>query len=264
MLQSFLFAYLFIAILTYLAQRKIMYIPFGKISKPEEIGLVEYKENILKTSDNETIRSWYHEKPDTKSIMIYFHGNAANLENRASKYHNFAQNSDFNILAITYRGYPGSSGKPSEEGFYMDGRAAIEFARSQGFNDQNIIFYGESIGSGTAVQMATEIKAKALILESPFTSAADVAKKSYWFLPVDLLLKDRFDNIAKINQIDIPLLIFHGEKDKVVAAKFGKKLYNQYDNKDKKLILTEENGHMNFNSEYLIIEINKFLNRNSN
>jgi uncharacterized protein len=258
MLISFLVIYTILCIVIFFMQRKLLYVPFGNAVTPEEVGLDQYKQIFITTSDNQKLRAWYHESKKSDDVILYFHGNAANLENRNNKYHEFAENSNYSILAITYRGYPGSTGSPSEQGFYLDAEAAIKFLNDSGFKNQNIILYGESIGSGVATEMATRINAKALILESPFTSAEDVAKKIYWFLPVSLMLKDKFDNKTKLQKLDLPILIIHGKKDKIVPVKLGIELANSYKGR-KQLIITENEGHMDFGGKFLIEKINQFL-----
>src|SRR5690606_22371938 len=120
----------------------------------------------------------------------------------------------------------GNPGQPSEKGFYEDGRAVVELLLKEGVRIEDIVFYGESIGSGTATQMAVEYpKARALVLESPFTSTVDVAKRIYFFLPVGRLMKDRFDNASKIGKIEMPVLIMHGDRDPTVPYYLGQRLY---------------------------------------
>ena len=254
----FVSLYFLLVITVFFAQRKLQYFPFGSVQNPAEIGLNNFSEVYIDTKDNERLRAWYHKNENSDNVIIYFHGNAANLENRKNTYQAFIEDSNYSLLAITYRGYPGSSGSPSEQGFYLDGQAAINFINTQGFKDNNIILYGESIGSGVATEMATKINAKALILESPFTSVEMVAKKTYWFLPVSLMLKDRFDNKEKFQKLDLPILIIHGKKDRVVPASQGIDLAESYSG-PKKLVLTENDGHMTFSGEFLIENIKSFV-----
>ncbi|MBL6784759.1 MAG: alpha/beta hydrolase [Rickettsiales bacterium] len=239
-------------------QRYLQYFPFGNVNNPAQIGLSKFKNIDIKTEDGEKILAWFHKKENSVDVIVYFHGNAGNLENRKAKYFAFAENSNYSILAVTYRGYPGSSGAPSEKGFYLDAEAAISYLKDQGYKDQNIILYGESIGSGVATEMATRINAKALILESPFTSIEDIAKKRYWFLPVSLMLKDKFDNQEKLQKLNLPILIIHGKKDRVVPVSHGIDLAEGYFG-PKKLVITEDHGHMGFTGDFLIKNINTFM-----
>ncbi len=258
MFLNILILYLLICVVMFLMQRKLQYFPFGSVQNPSDIGLNGFSEVYIGTDDNEKLRAWFYKNENSDNVIIYFHGNAANLENRKNKYQAFAEDSNYSLLAITYRGYPGSSGSPSEQGFYLDGQAAVDFIYAQGFKDKNIILYGESIGSGVATEMATKLNAKALILESPFTSVEMVAKKTYWFLPVSLMLKDKFDNKEKLQTLDLPILIIHGKKDRVVPVSHGIDLAESYSG-PKKLVLTENDGHMTFSGEFLIENINSFV-----
>ena len=128
------------------------------------------------------------------------------------------------MLLAEYRGYGGNPGTPSEEGFYADGRAALDFLAAREVPAARIVLYGESLGTGVAVQLALERRVGAVVLEAPFTSAVDVGADIYPFLPVRLLARDRFDSIAKIAAIGAPLLVLHGEADKVVPVRFGRAL----------------------------------------
>jgi pimeloyl-ACP methyl ester carboxylesterase len=253
--------YIFLCCFMYLIQRQLMYAPSGEVKLPVEIGLPQYQHIFIKTLDDETLRAWYHKKPNSADVILYFHGNKKSLENRRDKYKAFANHSELSVLALSYRGYPGSTGTPTESGLYLDGEAAVQFLIRQGYQEKNIILYGESLGTGVATEMATEIDAKALILESPFTNMTDAAKTRHWFLPVSLLLKDRFDNKAKIQQLNLPILIIHGAKDKIVPLRLGKELANSYHG-PKSLVTTSNNGHMNFSGKFLITQIKQFLAKN--
>jgi fermentation-respiration switch protein FrsA (DUF1100 family) len=130
------------------------------------------------------------------------------------------------VLLFDYRGYGRSEGRPDEEGTYRDGRAAYNYlVRECGLAPDRIILFGESLGAAIAVQMATELQARALVLESPFTSIRDMARSVYPFLPVGSLLRTRYDNLAKIQQVTVPLLVLHGTHDRTVPFAQGKRLF---------------------------------------
>jgi len=130
---------------------------------------------------------------------------------------------------VSYRGYAGNPGTPTEEGLYADGRAALGFLAERGIGPGGVVLYGESLGSGVAVDVARQQAASepvaAVILESPFSSIADVAQTHYPFVPARWLVKDRFDSVAKIAAIGTPLLILHGGRDRVVPQRFGRRLF---------------------------------------
>jgi pimeloyl-ACP methyl ester carboxylesterase len=115
---------------------------------------------------------------------------------------------------MSYRGYGGNPGQPSEEGLYNDARAAIEFLAAEGIRPENVIYYGESLGSGVAVQLALETTPAAIILEAPYTDITAVGQRRYPFLPVRLLMRDRFDNLSKIAAVRAPVMVIHGEQDR--------------------------------------------------
>lgn len=252
--------YVLILGLLFFFQRKLQYIPMGKVGPVSFYNLDDFAEEKITTEDGIKILSWYKPAKKNEKIILYFHGNAGNLGDRAHKFDSFAKNG-FGVLAITYRGYSGSEGKPSEEGLMNDGRAAFKFLLDKGYSPQDIIVFGESLGSAVAVQLASKFDFYALILESPLASIADIAQKTYWFVPVNLLLKDKFESIKFAPKISSPTLIFHGTNDLVVAYSEGQKLFETIKS-PKKFITVEGGGHLNFGDEFLLEEIKFFLSKN--
>jgi uncharacterized protein len=242
----------------FIFQRKLQYIPMGKLGNISEYNLDQFEEKILTTSDNTKILAWYKKPELGQKIIVHFHGNAGNLGDRSHKFDAFAK-SGFGVLAITYRGYPGSTGKPSEKGFIEDGIAALHFlCEENGFEPKDLILFGESIGSGVATQLAANANFAAVILEAPFSSAASVAQKIYWFVPVKWMLKDKFESIKSAPQIISPTLIFHKTKDHVVPYSEGKKLFEAIQS-PKKFVTVEGFGHVDFEDEFLVKEMKDFL-----
>jgi fermentation-respiration switch protein FrsA (DUF1100 family) len=134
------------------------------------------------------------------------------------------QKMGYGVLLVEYRGYGGNAGSPSEEGLYTDGRAALDWLSSRGVLSTSAILYGESLGSGIAVKLATERKVAGVILEAPFTSTTDVAASIYWMFPVRWLIWDRYDSLSRIKEINAPLLVMHGGADEVVPQAHGRAL----------------------------------------
>ena len=155
--------------------------------------------------------------------IAYFHGNAGNIADRGFKVRPFLD-AGLGVLLVGYRGYGGNPGAPSEAGLFADGRAALDFLAGQGVPANRIVVFGESLGSGVAVLLASERRLGAVVLEAPFTSAADAGQRAYPFLPVRRLIRDRFDSLSRIGAIGAPLLIVHGECDRVVPADQGRRL----------------------------------------
>ncbi len=133
----------------------------------------------------------------------------------------------FGLFLAEYRGYGGNPGKPDETGITADARAVMAYLAEQGIAGERVILYGESLGGGPAVKMALEFDVAGVVLESPFTSIADVAQSHYWYLPARWLVLDRWDNAERIARLDAPLLILHGENDRVVPSRFGRELFER-------------------------------------
>ena len=185
--------YTLVLILLFIFQRNLMYHPdennyFGD---KLEINIEKVKIN---TSDNINLLAWFHKKDLKKfKTIVYFHGNAGKLENRIHKLNHF-KDMNVNFLIIAWRGFSGNKGKPTEEGLYTDGISAINWLKEKGLKEKDIIIYGESLGTGIATQIAQNKDFAGLILETPFTSMIEAAKNFYPYIPVGLILKDKYEN----------------------------------------------------------------------
>lgn len=220
-------AYAVICLFMWALQRQLIYRPHTDIQAPESYGLREFTELGIDSDDGLRLQGWYHAARTAYPTIVYFQGNAGHLGGRAGFYQSLAD-AGFGVLALSYRGYGHSGGKPTEQGLYKDARAIINYAVKQlSLRSQQLILYGESLGTGVAVQLALEYPVAALVLQSPFTSISDLAKHNYPWIPVDLLLVDRFDSLVKISNLSVPLLVFHGENDPVVPIRYGKALFEQ-------------------------------------
>jgi fermentation-respiration switch protein FrsA (DUF1100 family) len=205
-------------------QKYLVYFPDPAKFVPTEWALKELQPLIVTTEDGLEITSWYSpaRKPD-KFTIVFLQGNAGHLGYRNYKVRPWLD-AGFGVLMVGYRGF-GNPGAPSEEGLYSDARAAVDALHAKGVPNRAIIFYGESMGTGVAVQMATEFEVAALILESPYTSLPDVGADRYPLVPVRILMRDKFNSLEKIKDVHMPLLLMHGEIDQVVPVKFGKMLF---------------------------------------
>lgn len=256
---AILCCYLLLLILMFVFQRHLQYHPLGQVGKISDYALDGFSEQILTTTDGKKILTWYKPAPENAKLIIYFHGNAGNISDRAHKFAAFAK-AGFGVLAISYHGYAGSEGSPSEGGLIMDSEAALKFALDQNYMMHNLIYFGESLGSGVAIQLAARFDPFAVVLESPYSSIASVAQKTYWFVPVKLLLKDKFDSISFVKKIASPVIIFHGTNDKIVPYSEGEKLFEEISAR-KKLITVPNAGHLDFSDQFLIDEMNKFFSK---
>lgn len=208
----------------YFGQRSLLYLP--DTSRPQLGSLTElgFREVTLETGDGLALLSWYRPPDGTAPVVSYFHGNGGHLGYRTDRMIRFAQQG-LGVLLLEYRGYGGNPGRPTEAGLYADAEAALDFVARQGIPVNRLVLYGESLGSGVAVHMAAGRQIAALILEAPFTLLADAASYHYPYVPVSLLLRDRFDSLAAIGHVRAPVLVLHGERDRVVPVRLGHALF---------------------------------------
>lgn len=253
-----LLVYVAICVLLFVFQRRFIYYPMQDIEPFEHYSLAGFEEVSLKTKDGVEIFAWYR-KPAAKNIpvILLFHGNGGNLSHRLGKILTFANYKNYGIMAIDYRGYGRSAGKPSEQGLYKDGRAALDYLNTQGVSKDKIILYGESLGTAVATKMAEERGARMLVLEAPFISAVKAGQDAFPLFPVRLLLSDRYDTISIIPSLKMPILIIYGEYDQVIKPRHSHELYDRVTSK-KRIIEYEGKGHNDLDPELIIKEIVEF------
>jgi len=252
-----LFIYLFILIFTYFFQRNLLYHP-GENNYFGDKLIVSIERVQIKTKDNLKLLSWYHRKNlDEYKTILFLHGNAGSLENRIHKINHF-KNMNVNFLIIAWRGFSGNDGKPTEKGLYEDASSAITWLKSQGIKESNIIIYGESLGTGVATEIAQNKNFAGIILESPFTSMIDAGKDKYPYLPVRLLLKDKYESDKKMKNINIPVLIMHGKVDDIVPFHMGEKMY-KLANQPKYSYFSKYDDHMMEYNEKLLKALKDFI-----
>ena len=256
-LLSLLAVYLLVLIFIYFNQRNLLYHP-GDNNYLDDKAQFSYKEVLIEVDRDIKLKSWLIDKDLEKyKTLVFFHGNAGNLFNRVHKL-NELNKLDINILIISWRGFSGNSGKPTEKNLYQDAQKSIEWLNNKGIKNEKIILYGESLGTAVATEIGQNKKFAGIILESPFTSMIEMGKKYYPIFPVKLLIKDKYETKNKIKNIKFPILIMHGKKDKLVPFNMGNELYNLA-NEPKFKYFAEEDGHMVEFDIGLKDEINKFL-----
>ena len=236
-----LLAYVVAALGMYVFQRKLQYIAENKGLTPESVGIMGATVETLTTPDGEKIIIWYAPAAKGKPTILYFHGNAGEIGDRPLRF-NYYHSRGFGVAYVSYRGYGGSSGAPTEQGLLIDAMAAYDWLIAKGIAPQSIALLGESLGSGVAVQIAARKRVGAIALNAPYTSTADVAARIYWWLPVHLLMKDQFRSIDFIAKVKVPLLVIHGDKDILIPIEFGKKLFAAA-NEPKELEIVRGFGH---------------------
>jgi len=250
--------YLIITFILYFSQRSLLYHPTENNYSGDKLT-VSIDKIKIKNDDNIELLAWYHEKDIEKyKTILFLHGNAGSLENRIHKINHF-NDMDVNFLIISWRGFSGNKGQPTEKGLYNDAKSGVDWLKNKGISLENIIIYGESLGTGIATEIAQNNNFAGVILESPFTSMVAAGKSKYPIFPIKLLLKDKYESDKKIKNIKSPVLIMHGEADNIVPFWMGKKLY-ELANQPKYSYFPKYDDHMMDFNEDLINVIRKFLN----
>ena len=258
-LTSIALAYLVINLFIYFYQRNLLYNPSENNYLNDTINF-NYKEIFIETDKNIKLKSWFINKDLKKfKTLVFFHGNAGNLLNRVHKI-NELNKLDINILLTSWRGFSGNKGKPSEKNLYYDAQQIIVWLKVQGLDNKDIVLYGESLGTGVATELASKNNFGGIILESPFTSMVDTAKIYYPYLPVNFLLKDRYDSKSKINDIKTPILIMHGKMDNIVPQQMGLELFEKANNPKYSYFPEDDDHMMNYNKQ-LLNKIKLFINK---
>lgn len=201
-------AYAMVAGALYAAQRSLIY-PAPVVFAPVPAG---YDQVSLRTADGLTLAAAWRPPAPGKAVVLFFHGNGDDWAGAARAMATLEQ-AGFGVLLPEYRGYGANPGQPGEAGFYADGRAALAWLAEHGVPAQRVVLIGNSIGGGTATQLAAETRPAALILVSPFSTLPDVVAERFPWLPGRWLVKDRFDNAAKLGRIVSPVLVLHGSAD---------------------------------------------------
>jgi hypothetical protein len=217
--------YATVVALFYLAQGSLLYPAGREKATAAEAGLSGFADVILTTEDGERIVAWYKPAEPGRATLLYFHGNGGSLLNRRDRASLLTQGGR-GLLIASYRGYSGSTGRPSEAGLRIDARAAYDWLGGR-VRPEEIVLYGESLGSGVAVRLAAERPVGGLVLDAPFTSTADVAVHHYrflWSLPV-WLLRDQYRSVDRIHELKCPLLVLHGDRDGVIPIALGRRLF---------------------------------------
>jgi fermentation-respiration switch protein FrsA (DUF1100 family) len=177
----------------------------------------------LTASDGVRLHAWWVPHPEAKVALLYFHGNAGNIGHRRSFIEDL-RDLPASVLALDYRGYGESEGAPSEEGLYRDARAAYDWVAAR-FPPARIVAFGKSLGGGPACELATQVPLGGLILQSAFTSLADMSRIVLPFFPARWFLRQRYDNLAKIGRVACPKLFIHARKDEIVPFSMGERLF---------------------------------------
>jgi len=205
-------------------QRAMIFRPGDGCPSPAEAGMPDMIAVPLSTRDHLVVTGWYAPptRPEGGTVLL-LHGNSGTLADRAWKAR-ILLNAGFGVFLVGYRGYGGNPGAPSEQGLYNDGRAALAWLKIGGVAPSRLALFGESLGTGVAVQLASEAEIGAVVLEAPFTRLPELAPALVGAALAGLLMVDHFDNLAKIGAVTAPLLLIHGERDATVPVAMGRRL----------------------------------------
>ena len=226
----------------YLLQRRILFQANTRPPDFARVAVPDARVMTVTTEDGLSLLAWYMPPArDDGRVVLYLHGNAGNIGNRAYR---FGPNRQlgWGLLLLEYRGYGGNPGSPSEAGLLIDARAGMAALLAMGFTPDRILLWGASLGTGLAVQLAAERPVAALLLEAPYTSIAALARMRFRFAPVDLLLRDRFDSLSVIGRVRAPILVMHGANDRLIPVAVARALYEAAP-EPKQLWIAPEGGH---------------------
>jgi len=252
--------YLGLGALMYFAQRSLMYFPDRARTPPVAAGFPQAEEVLLDTADGERVIAWHVPPRGEKPVVLYFHGNGGALNLRVDRFQKIAAQG-VGLLALSYRGYGGSSGKPSEAGLIADARAAYAYAAQRYAG--RIAVWGESLGTAVAIAIASEKPVTHVILDAPFTAAVDVAAALYPFLPVRYLMKDQFRSDVRIRTVTAPVLIVHCEADTVIPIRYAERLLAMIAG-EKRMVRYPDGWHVDLDRHGAADEALRFLGKAPN
>ena len=225
----------------YWLQRAVLFpIPQTFRTTPEAAGFPQVEEHVLATADGEKVIVWHMPAKPGQPVILYFHGNGDFLAGFFGRFHDMIADGT-GVVALSYRGYSGSSGRPSEQGLLLDAAAAYAFTTAR-YDPERIVVWGFSLGTGVAVALAAGQPVGKLILEAPYSSLADVAASAFPFFPVRLVMKDPFHSDRRMAQVKAPLLVMHGAQDRTIPIAFGERLF-ALASEPKRFVRFDQGGH---------------------
>lgn len=245
-------------------QRRLIYLPSQAMTDVASV-LPGAEEVTFSTEDGLTLAAWLVPAGGEVNggTVVVFNGNAGNRSHRTPLARALSERG-FRVLLVDYRGYGGNPGRPTESGLIADGRAAIGYLEARGDVDADrLVYFGESLGAGVAIGLAEQRPPAALVLRSPFVSLAEVASVHYPFLPMSVLLWDRYPNVERIRGIDVPVLVVAGSADRIVPVSQSRRVYDAA-LQPKAFVMIEGATHNDFAlvaGDELVTEVAAFLSR---
>lgn len=216
--------YAVFAVAMYHSQHLLVYRIDGRRIPPGRIGLGDVDELNFAVPGGETLVAWHSKAAPGKPTILYFHGQAGNLARRSERVRRYRA-AGVGFLILAYRGFSGSTGKPSERANVADGAFAYDWLVASGVESADIVIYGESLGTGVAAQVAAQRSISGIVLDSPFTALTDLAASRHPMLPVRRFIFDRYETLAHAAKITVPVLVLHGEDDPIVPLTMGKQVF---------------------------------------
>jgi fermentation-respiration switch protein FrsA (DUF1100 family) len=251
--------YLAICLFMFLAQRSLIFRPDKIPLDPAYYGLPHAEKLRIPTEDGETLTAW-HIPPTSASAptVFYLHGNAGSLGDRIKRFAALSR-AGWGVFALSYRGYGDSTGAPTENGLFLDAEAGRRYLEEElGAGPESVVLYGESLGTGVAARLAGEgYRPRFLALDAPYASILAVGRESYPWLPVSLLLTDKFDTLSRIGKVAAPLLVIHGTADAVIPFAQGKSVFDAARG-EKRLFTIEKGGHVDLPADKLVALLREF------
>ena len=234
--------YLLLLGAVFLMQRSLLYPGAKATPDVTRAGVAGIEVVTTETSDGLRLSHWYvPPRDDQGPVLVVFHGNAGHHGDRLPKLIGLVR-AGIGVLLAGYRGYGGNPGRPTEEDLTADARVLLDWLAKQGVGPERTVLYGESLGTGIAVKMAAERQVAAVVLESPYTTMAELAQFHYWYLPAKWLILDKWNSLAHIGRIGAPLLVVHGARDRIVPLRYGRRLFEAAP-EPKEFFAMERGGH---------------------
>jgi uncharacterized protein len=243
----------------YFKQREFLFpIPQGGRTSPQAAGFPQAEEHVLTSADGEQVIVWHVPAKPGRPVVMFFPGNGDFLAGRISRFRGITSDGT-GLVALSYRGYAGSGGRPSEQGLLLDAAAAYAFTTARYKTDQ-IVAWGFSLGTGVAVAMAADHPVSKLILEAPYTSTADVAGSIWLFrmVPIRWLMRDQFRSDERIARVTVPLLIMQGSRDPAIPISLGERLF-ALAHEPKQFVRFEGGGHENLDNYGALEAAHRFI-----
>jgi uncharacterized protein len=251
-------AYLGSLAVLYVKQRSILFpIPTVARTTPQAAGFPQAEEHVLTTSDGEKVIVWHVPAKSGHAVILYFPGNGDSLAGRVASFKDVISDGT-GLVALSYRGYAGSSGQPSEQGLLRDAAAAYAFTTAR-YSVERIVAWGFSLGTGVAVALAAEQPVGKLILEAPYTSTVDIGAAAFRFAPVRLMMRDPFRSDQRISRVTAPLLVMHGANDQTIPIIYGERLF-ALAREPKQFVRFAGGGHDNLDDFGAIETARRFIN----